>query len=143
MTELDDFFSKKASKSKKKSNFINVDILGQKLERNVKLQVQFIFYINYNNVLYFQEELDEKEALEPTSDDLNVSRDIDSEWIDPNVSGATNLEELGIMDMATSGLTDDDESDHEKIENEPVKTWNTAQVFSIAKFQNDTEISET
>jgi hypothetical protein len=110
-SDLNDFFAKKATKTKKKKG-VNVGTLGQKLDRNVQLE----------------EERERKESHEIGNDDVNDGQgDADSEWIDPSAQEqTTNLEELGIKDMASSAYAEDEESDHEKVEAEPVKTWGTA-----------------
>uniref|UniRef100_A0AC34FDK5 Uncharacterized protein n=1 Tax=Panagrolaimus sp. ES5 TaxID=591445 RepID=A0AC34FDK5_9BILA len=112
-SDLNDFFAKKASKTKKKTKGLNVGTLGQKLEKNNQLE----------------EERERKESQDIGNDAANDNQggDADSEWIDPSAHElTTNLEELGIKDMASSAYAEDEESEHEKVEAEPVKTWGTA-----------------
>jgi hypothetical protein len=122
-SDLNDFFAKKASKSKKKNKVLDVGTLGQKLDRTIQLQ----------------EEREQREAQGPNTDELSQGGDTDSEWIDPTANDiTTNLEELGIKDMALSSYADEEESDHEKVEIAPVRTWGTARKEDTSEAESTT-----
>ncbi|KAE9548078.1 hypothetical protein FO519_008712 [Halicephalobus sp. NKZ332] len=120
MTGLDNFFAKKASKSKK--NALSVGFLEKRLNHAMESQA-----VN-------------KQEQGPNSDPNYVlfsEGDVpDSEWIDPDENASMNLAEIGIKDMAISGDSDKERSDDESDTlNEAPKTWKT----ELENKENDEE----
>uniref|UniRef100_A0A7E4ZYB8 Translation initiation factor IF-2 n=1 Tax=Panagrellus redivivus TaxID=6233 RepID=A0A7E4ZYB8_PANRE len=113
MSDLNDFFAKKASKNKKKAA-LNVNTLGEKLERSIQAQLQE------------QREQKDRNASQTVQASGSQAAPADSEWIDPSADNlATNLEQLGIKDMAVADLNAEEISEEEEEETVRTKTWNT------------------
>lgn len=114
--DLSQFFAKKAAKTKdkKKKMKVNLEEVGEVLERKAKRQ----------------EERDrEMEDTEKTAqEETNVERRAeDSEWLEYKDSNREiSLEELGIRDMNLTEQVEEALEEEKATTNEAPKTWNTA-----------------
>ncbi|VDD88929.1 unnamed protein product [Enterobius vermicularis] len=115
--DLSQFFAKKAAKTKdkKKKVKVNLDEVGEVLEREAKRQ----------------EERDrENEGAEKAAqEEANVERrSEDSEWLEYKDSNREIvLEELGIRDMNLTEQVEEALEEEKATTNEAPKTWNTAE----------------